>query len=101
LIDFELLERLREVVRDSPVTEAELRTLDERADALIRALHGHIAGSERRLDELSAHDDASLGEIAKELHRLETHRAALGEAHALRRALERRAREVRSGWLSG
>lgn len=44
--DLTLLERLREVVGNEPVTETELRGLVEQANALVRTLGAHIAESE-------------------------------------------------------
>jgi len=99
--DQALLERLREVVRDEPVTEAELRTLVERADALVRVLRAHLAACEQRLDTLCGDADSSLAAIASELHRAELLRPRLTEARALLSDLERRARTQRAAWLGG
>ena len=66
-----LLERLREVLANRPVTETELRGLIDQADGLVRTLGAHMGGSERRLTELAADPDSSLAEIAIELHRVE------------------------------
>jgi chromosome segregation ATPase len=97
--DLALLERLREVLADQPVTETELRGLIEQADGLVRTLGAHMAGSERRLNELNAEPDSSLTEIATELHRVEGLRPRLEEARALHAELEQRARELRTSWL--
>lgn len=94
-----LLERLREVVADQPVTETELRGLIDQADGLVRTLGAHMAGSERRLTELSDDPESSLQEIASELHRVELLRPRLEEARALLAGLEGRARELRTSWL--
>ena len=72
-----LPERLREVLADQPVTETELRGLIDQADGLVRTLGAHMAGSERRLTELSDDPESSLQEIASELHRVETLRPRL------------------------
>jgi hypothetical protein len=93
-----LLERLREVL-DEPATEAELRTLTERADALVRIASAQREASERRLDELTDDPASSLGDVAAELQRVETVRAELAEARALQAALQERAHELRSSWL--
>ena len=50
--DFALIKRLREVLRDEPPTESELRSLSEQADGWARALDAQIQESERRLREL-------------------------------------------------
>jgi len=97
--DLALLERLREVLGNRPVTETELRGLIEQADGLVRALGAHQAGSERRLAELTDDPDSSLAEIAKELHRVEGLRPRLEEARSLLADLETRARELRTSWL--
>jgi hypothetical protein len=97
--DLALLERLRDVLRNQPVTETELRTLIEQADGLVRTLGAHMAGSERRLTELTADPDSSLAEIAGELHRVEGLRPRLEEARSLHTELETRARELRTSWL--
>jgi chromosome segregation ATPase len=94
-----LLERLREVVGERPVTEAELRGLIEQADGLVRTLGAHMAGSERRLSELTADAESSLTEIAVELHRVNELRPRLEEARKLLAALEERARAIRTAWL--
>jgi chromosome segregation ATPase len=97
--DLELLERLREVVANRPVTESELRGLMDQSDGLVRALEAHIAGSERRLSELTDDPDSSLTEIARELKRVESLRPRLEEARVLLRNLETRARELRTSWV--
>jgi chromosome segregation ATPase len=94
-----LLGRLRDVLADRPVTETELRDLIDQADGLVRTLGAHVAGSERRLDELADDADASLAEIATELHRVEGLRPRLEEARTLLTELESRARELRTAWL--
>jgi hypothetical protein len=97
--DLALLERLRDVVADRPVTESELRGLIDQADGLVRTLGAHIAGSESRLAELSEDSDSSLAEIAAELHRVDELRPRLEEARSLSADLEIRARELRTTWL--
>jgi GAF domain-containing protein len=99
--DLTLLERLREVVGNEPVTETELRGLIEQANALVRTLGAHIAGSEARLSELTADPDSSLTEMASELQRVDGLRPRLGEARLLVVNLETRARELRTSWLLG
>ena len=97
--DLALLERLREVLANQPVTETELRGLIEQADGLVRTLGAHMSGSERRLTELTADPDSSLTEIATELHRVDGLRPRLEEARTLLADLETRARELRTSWL--
>jgi chromosome segregation ATPase len=97
--DFALLERLREVVANQPVTETELRGLIDDADGLVRTLGAHMAGSEKRLTELTADPESSLTEIAAELQRVDALRPRLEEARSLLADLEARARELRTTWL--
>jgi hypothetical protein len=97
--DLVLLERLREVLGNRPVTETELRGLIEQSDGLVRTLGAHLAASELRLTELNAEPDSSLTEIAAELQRVEELRPRLEEATALQTELEVRARELRTSWL--
>ena len=97
--DLVLLERLREVLANQPVTETELRALIEQADGLVRTLGAHMAGSERRLATLTDDPDSSLAEIAAELHRVDGLRPRLDEARVLLAELETRARELRTSWL--
>ena len=84
---------------NQPVTETELRGLIEQANGLVRTLGAHMAGSERRLTELTEDPDSSLKEIATELHRVEGLRPRLEEARSLLADLETRARELRTSWL--
>ena len=97
--DLALLERLRDVLGNQPVTETELRGLLEQTDGLVRALGAHLAASEERLTELADESDSSLTEMATELQRVEDLRPRLEEAEALREELEVRARELRTTWL--
>src|SRR5947207_13519218 len=67
LPDLALLERLREVLDDQPVTETELRTLSEQADGLLRTLRAHIAGNQRPLEELTDEPERLLRGIVLQL----------------------------------
>jgi chromosome segregation ATPase len=99
--DGALLERVREVLGDTPVTETELRTLTEQVDALARVLGAQVEASETRLTRLADEPASSLTGIADELQRVETLRPRLEEARSLLRDLEQRARELRTSWLLG
>jgi len=96
-----MLERVREVLADRPVTETELRLLSEQIDGLVRVLGAQLDGSEARLTELANEPASSLTGIADELHRVEALRPRLAEARSLLRDLEDRARELRTAWLLG
>jgi small-conductance mechanosensitive channel len=99
--DLAMLERVREVLADRPVTETELRLLSEQIDGLVRVLGAQLDGSEARLTELANEPASSLTGIADELHRVEALRPRLAEARSLLRDLEDRARELRTAWLLG
>ena len=100
-LDLDLIGRLREVLGDRPVTEAELRALSERAGGWARTLAGQIHASERRLRELADDPESSLADIAVELRRLELLRPELEELRSLLAELEGRAHQLRSAWLAG
>ena len=99
-LDFALIERLRDVVADEPVTEAELRTLSEHAGGWARTLEGQIRTSERRLGQLTADPESSLADIADELRRVETLRPQLAEVRSLLDGLDERAHRLRTAWLA-
>lgn len=99
-LDFALLTRLREVLRDQPATESELRALGEQADAWARTVQAQTESSERRLEAMAADPDAPLAEIADELRRLAKLRPALAEVTGLLSHLETRTRELRTAWLA-
>lgn len=98
-LDFVLIKRLREVLADRPATEAELRTLNEQAEAWARTVNGQIESSERRIRRLNENPASSLAQIASELRRVEQLRPQLNEVRALLAELEQRARQVRTAWL--
>jgi chromosome segregation ATPase len=97
--DLALLDRLREVLDDRPVTETELRKLIDQTGGLVRTLGAHIDSSERRLTELADDAASSLDEMARELQRVERMRPRLAEARSLLAELHTRARELRTAWL--
>ena len=98
-LDVALIGQLRTVVRGGPTTESELRRLWESADGWARALEGQIGGSERRLQALGDEDAPRLGEVTRELRRIETLRPQLEEVRGLLDDLEQRARELRAAWV--
>lgn len=98
-LDFVLIKRLREVLADRPATEAELRMLNEQAEAWARTVNGQIESSERRIRRLNENPSSSLAQIASELRRVEQLRPQLNEVRALLAGLEQRARQVRTAWL--
>jgi hypothetical protein len=99
LLEPALIARLRQVRANGPATEAELRLLREQADGWARALRGQIDASERRLDAAVADPTTSLTEVATELRRLELLRPELAELDSLLADLDRRAHELRAGWV--
>jgi small-conductance mechanosensitive channel len=97
--DLALLERVRDVLANRPVTETELRILGEQIDGLVRVLGAQLDSSEARLTQLADQPASSLTGIADELHRVEALRPRLEEARSLLNDLETRARELRTSWL--
>ncbi len=98
-LEFALIDRLRAVLAESPATEAELRLLRDQAGGWAMALRGQIDASERRLDAAVDDPEASLTVLAAELRRLEALRPELAELEALLAHLDRRAHELRAGWV--
>ena len=98
-LDFALIKRLREVLESRPPTEAELRSLNEQAEAWALTLSGQIESSERRIRRLNQNPASSLAQIAAELKRVERLRPQLNEVRSLLAELELRARQVRTQWL--
>jgi chromosome segregation ATPase len=95
-----LKERLRAVVRDEPVTEAELRKLAANGRACELILGGQLQRSEQRLEALASDPSSSLIEIAAALREVNELRPDLDELEALLGALQERAREFRARWAS-
>ncbi len=98
-LDSRLLARLREVLADRVVTEAELRLLVDQADGWTRSLRAQVEASEARLELLIADPESALSELAAELRRVELLLPALSEAYSLYAQLETRARQLRTAWL--
>lgn len=98
-LDFALVTRLRDVLREQPVTESELRVLSEQADGWARLVGAQVDASERRLEGLVADPSSSLAEQAEELRRLLRLQPALAEARSLVAELETKARRLRTDWL--
>ena len=98
-LDGALKARLRAVVDERPVTEAELRKLAEEGRAWVLILVARLDRAERRLDELSADEEASLAEIAATFRTVDETGRDLDELRALLRRLDARAREARAAWL--
>jgi phage shock protein A len=98
-LDLALVTRLRQVVAGEAATEAELRALDDEAGGWLRATEAQLHAGEQRLTELNADAASSLAEIASEVRRVEALSHELQEARRLTEGLERRTRELRTGWL--
>jgi chromosome segregation ATPase len=95
-----LKERLRAVVRDEPVTEAELRKLAEEGRACELILGGQLQRSEQRLETLASDPTSSLTDIAEALRDVNELRPDLDELEALLGELKERAREFRARWAA-
>lgn len=63
--------RVRAVLAERPVTEAELRALVEQVGGWARSLRGQVEASERRLEALIAEQASSLRELAAQLRRVD------------------------------
>jgi hypothetical protein len=100
MLDAVLKERLRAVLDDRPVTEAELRKLAEQGRACVLIMGADLRRSEERLAELSSDATSSLADIAACVRRVNELRPGLSELEALLADLEARAREFRASWLS-
>jgi chromosome segregation ATPase len=98
-LEFALVSRLRETLRDHAATEGELRTLREQADGWATALQGQIHAGERRLRRLTDDPGSTLSDIASELRHVDTLRAEMTELSSLLAELEQRTRELRTEWL--
>lgn len=94
-----LVERLRQILAERPTTEAELRSLSERAAELERELVDELEASEARLDLLAERDDSPIAETAALLRRVDAARADLDRVRAVLENLDERARRLRSEWL--
>ena len=99
-LDAELKDRLREVLGERRVTEAELRKLAEEGRACALILNAQLAKREQALAALSANPASSLSEIAATLRDVNTLRPDLDELKALLGDLDARARDVRRAWVS-
>ena len=99
-LDSALKERLRAVLGQRPVTEAELRKLSEEGRACTLILGAQLARGEQRLAELASDPTSSLAEVAAAFRRVNELSPDLDELRALLEELDRRARKVRAAWLS-
>jgi uncharacterized coiled-coil DUF342 family protein len=99
-LDAELKGRLRSVLDDERVTEAELRKLTEEGAACARLVKAQLARAEETLAALSSDPASSLTDIAAALRAVNELRPDLDELHELLDELNGRAREVRRAWVA-
>jgi hypothetical protein len=99
-LDLALTRRLRQVVGGHAASETELRILADQAAGWTRATEAQLLAAEERLTQLNANPASPLAEIAAEVRRVEALSRELGEARRLIGGLERRARELRTAWLT-
>jgi phage shock protein A len=99
-LDLALTRRLRQVVGGHAASETELRTLADQAAGWTRATEAQLLAAEERLTRLNGNPASPLAEIAAEVRRVEALSRELGEARRLTEGLERRARELRTAWLT-
>ena len=98
-LDTDLFDRLREILAGGDTTEAELRELTNEAGGWVRGLRAQVRASEQRLRALNRDQTAAIAAIADELRRVEALWPQYREARELARALDDRARELRTTWL--
>ena len=99
-LDSALKARLRAVLGDRPVTEAELRNLFEESEACALILRGQLEREERRLAELASEPASDFADLAGALRRVGELRPDLRELNELLEALRARAREFRAAWVA-
>jgi hypothetical protein len=99
-LDAALKRRLRAVLDDEPVTEADLRALDEQGRACTLILGALIDSAKRDLERLAPDPASSLAEVAAALQALRKLQPDFDELQELRAALDHRAHEFRAGWAS-
>jgi hypothetical protein len=99
-LDAELKQRLRAVLEDERVTEAELRKLTEQGGACALLVGAQLERAERTLARLAADPTSSLSDIAASLREVNELRPDLDELHELLGHLNGRAREVRRSWVA-
>jgi chromosome segregation ATPase len=99
-LDAVLKERLRAVLDERPVTEAELRKLVEEGAACELLLNAQLDRRERALARLSSDPSSSLADIATALREVNTLRPDLDELRALLEELQARARQFRRSWVA-
>ena len=99
-LDAALKVRLRTVLENRPVTEAELRNLIEEGASCVLILEGRLRGIEQRLADLSADPSSSLADIANEVRAANEVRPDLDELCALLADLSTLALRSRASWLS-
>jgi hypothetical protein len=88
------------VLDDEPVTEADLRSLDEQGRACTLILGALIDGAKRDLERLAPDPASSLAKVAVALQTLRELQPDFDELQELLAALDRRAHEFRAGWVS-
>jgi chromosome segregation ATPase len=98
-LDAELKDRLRAVLEDRRVTEAELRKLAEEGRACALIMSAQLTKREQALASMSSDPASSLSEIAAALRDVNTLRPDLSELNSLLDDLHQRAREVRRTWV--
>jgi chromosome segregation ATPase len=99
-LDAGLKQRIAAVSSRPVVTEVELRKLTEEGRVCALILGARLEQAERLLSELSSDAASSLAEIAAALRDVNDLWSRLGELEETLDALDRRARELRTAWLS-
>ena len=95
-----LKERLRGVLDEQPVTEADLRRLSEEGRACALILESLLERDEKRLVELGSDPASSLADAAAALRDAKEIRPDLDELQTLLSELQAHARKFRASWLT-
>lgn len=99
-LDAALKRRLRAVLDDQLVTEADLRALSDQGRACTLILGALIDDAKRDLERLSLDPASSLAEVAVALQTLKDLQPDFDELQALLAAVDGRAHEYRARWVS-
>lgn len=94
-----LKDRLRAVLDEQPVTEAELRQLSEEGQACELILNGLLERERRRLAKLTSNPASSLAEVAAAYRDVNGLQSDKDELRHLLTLLQGRARQFRASWL--
>jgi hypothetical protein len=99
-LDSALKARLREVLEQRPVTEAELRSLLDEGRVCAQLVRGRLERGEERLSELVADPGTPLADLADALRTVNDLRPRLSELESMLAEVRERAPELRRSMLA-